>query len=66
MASTRYLSDVRYWPLADFVSAPTNVRFWHKADMRELHCTCPLSGVKRTFTGLPSPLYLPVLPWRES
>ena len=24
------------------------VRYWHKADMHELHCTCPLSGVKRT------------------
>ena len=26
-----------------------NVRYWHKADIPELHCTCPLSGVKRTF-----------------
>ena len=25
-----------------------NVRYWHKADMRLVHCTCPLSGVKRT------------------
>ena len=23
-----------------------DVRFWHKADMLELRCTCPLSGVK--------------------
>ena len=25
-----------------------NVRYWHKADIALLHCTCPLSGVKRT------------------
>ena len=25
-----------------------NVRYWHKADMAELHCKCPLSGAKRT------------------
>ena len=25
-----------------------DVRYWHKADITELHCTCPLLGVKRT------------------
>ena len=25
-----------------------HVRFWHKADMPVVHCTCPLLGVKRT------------------
>ena len=25
-----------------------DVRYWHKADIAELHCTCPLLGVKRT------------------
>ena len=25
-----------------------DVRYWHLADMRLVHCTCPLSGVKRT------------------
>ena len=31
-----------------------NVCFWHKADIELVHCTCPLSGVKRTClaTGL--------------
>ena len=33
-----------------FLFAPNllfvDVRFWHLADMRELHCTCPLSGGK--------------------
>ena len=27
------------------------VRYWHLADIRYLHCTCPLSGVKRTWAS---------------
>ena len=29
-----------------------NVRYWHKADIEPVHCTGPLSGVKRTWGGL--------------
>ena len=29
--------------------AARNVRYWHKADIRCVHCTCPLLGVKRTW-----------------
>ena len=28
-----------------------DVRYWHKADIAELHRKCPLSGVKRPLCG---------------
>ena len=32
---------------ADIALTYRDVRFWHKQNS-EMHCTCPLSGVKRT------------------
>ena len=32
-------------------SCTAHVRYWHKADIAELHCTCPLLTHKRTWRG---------------
>ena len=39
--------SVSFWYLADARQCASHVRYWHKADI-ELHCKCPLLGVKRT------------------
>ena len=63
--------DVRYWHLADIPSCTAHVRYWGQSGHSVLHCKCPLmtqsghsyhanerplSGVRRHWLGLASPL----------
>jgi hypothetical protein len=55
MAFTRYLSDVRFWPIADIGSCIAHVRFWsdsgHWQSARNLPRCGPFHAASINLTG---------------